>query len=60
MHVIKNFLAKILESNSKMATTEFALKGIILFKREDVVSSKVLDYDFEEGQDVSFSYEKFV
>ena len=40
------------------------LKAMILFKKEDLTTSKVLDYHVENDQDLSenlvYTYEKFV
>lgn len=37
------------------------LKGIIMFKKEDLTTSKVLDYEVESTEgDCVFVYEKFL
>ena len=61
---IKSVLLKILDLRDKVQHTKIALKALIFFKREDVKTSQILDFDYEteesNGETVMFMYEKFV
>jgi hypothetical protein len=45
--VLKSVIEKVLEFNNKGKKTIYFMKAIILFRKEDLSSSKILDYDIE-------------
>ncbi len=63
MNCVKRVLEKTIEFADKVPRSQvtFMLKGVILFKKEDLVTSKVLDYEVESTEgDCLFTYEKFL
>ena len=59
--VIKQVISKFLNKYSPEKKVTFLLKGLILFKREDLATSKVLDYEVDSNDgEVVFTFEKFV
>jgi hypothetical protein len=59
--VMKKVIEKILAYHAKDKKVAFMLKAMILFKREDFTSSKVLDYEVDSSDpECLFTFEKFI
>jgi len=63
MLAIKGVIEKVAAMSDKLKTAQiqYCLKGLIFFKKEDLVTSNILDYDVEStDSECIFTYEKFV
>ena len=61
--VIRNVLETILQHNGKGGQTKYQMKAMILFKKEDLQSSQILDYGYENDDkngELVYTYEKFI
>ena len=57
--VLKEVVKEIGRDNGKEGV-QFMLKGVVLFRREEVQTSTVLDIEVESDNGVTFTFEKFV
>jgi hypothetical protein len=54
---VKGVIEKINAANGTHKDIKFLLKAMILFKKEDLITSKILDFDFESDSEVTYVYE---
>ena len=63
LQAVKSVIEKVSTLSDKLKTVQiqYCLKGLIFFKKEDLVTSNILDYEVEStDSDCIFTYEKFI